>query len=734
MSEQAVIRWLGQRWQDPLAAHLVAPLVALQRSPQEQTLAWLEVLPSEELFPQPKQAWLWVTDEAASLVGLVGSEPSLMVLAELGPQAPVKLRSSTLSRDRIEDAERGRALFFGPLGVGAELRRLVELAQLEPVERLLEAAQDEQARGRWLHANELLASATPRLHERQDQALLARHALQIAQVSVELGLSDKAIGALATLSALRPDDDLLETLPADKSQRANWALLLAIAHEERADHRSAAAAYRVAWELEPQRWRLQLQQARCAALAQDIIQAVDAYRAFIKRYAQEAQPWLNSPTAEPDALSLASLELGQLLEQGSRFHDAAQVYLELLRARPFALEAYKRLFALSAQLHDHPLVSLGLLPQLAILAKLLDPNIARQLDDEDVRWRERDEARCWFGVVDDALSEREHEELLRHPGERERAQIAQRWFGELLVQAESAGELELHCQRLDSARHPELMEKLERLASFLGVMMPRCYLSHGLPGARVLGGATSPLILVGAAHFEQESAWALSLREQVFIVGAQLEHIRAQHVILTSSEFWGAFRAKSLDGAALALSLVPIGGMLGKVTDKMLGPLLKKLAEPGVQTPLIKSLSSYLGQKLEQQVSADGLQSTYEATLGKLIIFGQRGPSQPAETLLKEQLADFARAAMYTADRVGLLACDDLEEATRALLKLSRGGPGALELLMTQGVAGLLAQDQEAQRLEELLGRLSQLYQFAISEDYLRMRARLHPPKSEHTS
>jgi len=53
---------------------------------------------------------------------------------------------------------------------------------------------------------------------------------------------------------------------------------------------------------------------------------------------------------------------------------------------------------------------------------------------------------------------------------------------------------------------------------------------------------------------------------------------------------------------------------------------------------------------------------------------GERSKSkkmQEPESLLKAQIVDFARHAVYTADRTGLQACHNFEAASAAIFKLA---------------------------------------------------------------
>ena len=92
--------------------------------------------------------------------------------------------------------------------------------------------------------------------------------------------------------------------------------------------------------------------------------------------------------------------------------------------------------------------------------------------------------------------------------------------------------------------------------------------------------------------------------------------------------------------------------------------------------------------------------------------------------MLKEQLADFARCAMYTSDRLGLLMCDDLDEAVRAILLLSPRTAAEIATLEREGLEGLLQKKAEDGSLanQELALRFGELFKFALSDAYFALR------------
>ncbi len=163
-------------------------------------------------------------------------------------------------------------------------------------------------------------------------------------------------------------------------------------------------------------------------------------------------------------------------------------------------------------------------------------------------------------------------------------------------------------------------------------------------------------------------------------------------------------------------------GFVGKATDTFAGSIIGHISKT-FDSKTVKGVVAYAEKKLTEEGTAGGVQAAYEATLGRALARGQ-GDDVSEETLLKEQLADFARCAMYTADRVGLLASDSLEDAVLAILKLSARASAEVDTLERHGLGAILSKrDADGEVVYAELGlRVGELLKFALSQEYLDLR------------
>lgn len=741
--EHAALTALTTRWFEAQGELLVSVKAALE--PGEAVLCLLQGAPVQS---DVASAWLLVTTRHAALIET--TQQGQVRHTGFAPQE-IEQQLSAITRDKIFVI--GTHRLSSPRLNKRELRRAVELASMRPVERLISAAREHFEAGLWPETAALLLAASrecDRLEGAPQAALkdAAREdvedearpfssreviALLRARLALARGNESEAVSHLEELTRLRPEDDLVESTRHESKDSFTWWLLLTLAHEGAQDHACAATVYGHLAAHPDGGPSFRLQQARALAESQQLEQAQAAYQAFIdvRLAAEDFQLTsllmqqvedLSEAGADPQVVA-ACMELGALCERQQQWERACATYLTLVCQAPFNTTGYERLFAMEEHLVETPQVR-QLLGQAAALLSLLAPARAQALAQAlGAQLPAPPTPHVLPPVLIASLGQASHDEQIVHEGERATASLAQRWVGDLISDLESTRDIERHCQQVSARHHPELAELIARVANFLDIPTPRCFLSHGFTGIQVMGHQTAPFLLLGAGHLDEDHAQYLSLRRQCFAVAAEIEHIRAGHLVLTSSEFWGSFRASALTGASALLSLVPIGGMLGKLADGVAGGLLGKLGKSWENATFQKAIS-FTHKKISDGGAADGIQTAYDFTLGKAVALGQAQQGKDQESLLKEQLADFARCAMYTADRMGLLLCDSLEDAVAAILLLSpRTAPEVL-LLREVGLESLLQKREAAGGLvhQELAMRLGELFKFALSTEYAQLR------------
>jgi hypothetical protein len=651
--------------------------------------------------PEGATWWFVLTDQRA---GLLAVAPTMTRWQPIS--APLRCERSRLGRD---DFSQGDApLFVGPRLGGAELRGLVELSAHPPFARLALAA--EAHREESPAAALALGEAALRASDPLDLQGQARVWFGLAQIHHAQARPDAARAALEEAARLASREDLLAASQRLGLKEQRWYVLLACAQGNASAHDAAAATWAHIAAQHPKEPIFHLERARALARAERHDGALAAYDDFLRAQPTRAElSLLPSDADDPGLLgsdperAAAWRESGGLCRALERHGDATARFLDLVREAPWSMEAHRLLFRAAEHLPEPP-------PQArraAQILRLTHPAVAEALAQE-LGPLPAPPTPAALPTRYAPLSQQELEEA-SHPQGRDKSAIMQRWLGKMTYTQRDITEIKRHCQRLEEKDWPEHRRALGEVAGLLGMATPTCYISRGATGIEAHRDGADFALLLGAEHLSTDSARHLGLAHFCFAVATQLTHVRAGHLVLTRQEFWTNLANASWEALSVLLNFLP----LGPLTEKATSVLLAK-----VEAKALRALIEAAGKH------APG------AT--RRVLTEVLKPPAPVsrDTLMREHLTSFAHGERYSADRIGLLACDDLEAAVEAIFRLH-----AVEELPTARAHGLAAalarQGADGQpRYRELALRLGEIFKFALSDEYEALRARHLPQRS----
>jgi len=411
-------------------------------------------------------------------------------------------------------------------------------------------------------------------------------------------------------------------------------------------------------------------------------------------------------SADPD-VARAYLDLGVMYATlVPDLEQAGEMLLALLRHAPYQIEAYRRLWHLHQRLlaqSDTPFLSQHLdLTMFLQVYKLLAPQdyaatvgAADGLKDEPARLPEAYRP----------LSDADHAAVI-HPGEQQSWRRMQSWLATLVASGEDTRAIKQYCELVTPQDYPKLSDVIDRLAAFLKIDCPQGFISRGKFGVSVRD-QERPFIFMGSEHLNVNNPHYLAPGELVFVIAAHAEHIKSGHVLMTETELWKSVGAASFDGFLVALHCLPAGSFLSRLTRSFAIEGLKKVYK------MTKSAGFQTLFKFLEKKPADG--------------DDKESGDDPDRDAAMQQITDFARHAVYTADRLGLLACQELESACTAIFKLTSDTAQEVDTLRQEGLLRLLQQqDQQGKYLYfEHARRFSELIKFACSREYHRLAAKV---------
>ena len=435
---------------------------------------------------------------------------------------------------------------------------------------------------------------------------------------------------------------------------------------------------------------------------------------------------------DPDLIR-AFFDVGRMYEEAlHELEQARSAYWTLLRHAPFYPQAYHH----GWRLHQPLLARQGDAaapppdPHLTTLwqaFKILDVSGAaaatqsKPLSSEDAEEHETGFQPSIGRPVDYHPLDETDREVLTHPGEQEYWSRIQQWLTGLVLPEDDDESIADYCEQVSTLNYPQLAQMVTQVAGLLGIAPPRCFISRGKTGVSVKN-REAPFLFIGSEHLNEQHDCYLSETEWLFTLASQMEHIRAGHLLITGTDLWKSLGTASFDGFLVALQCLPAGSFLSRLTHRFATESLKKMYKMTRYTR-VQNVFKFVERLTDPARANAPAEDADEAQAAEK----QADKRPQAESLLKEQIVDFARHAVYTADRVGLLACNDLEAACTAIFKLAGNPYDEVVEIQKQGLLHILKQrDKRGSFLYfEYAKRFHELLKFALSEDYWRLHAKV---------
>ncbi len=405
---------------------------------------------------------------------------------------------------------------------------------------------------------------------------------------------------------------------------------------------------------------------------------------------------------------LAALPMNQAAEVSA--FDGAPV------GRSFHLRLYELLLSLETPQTEpwrhclDQLVALDPLHEMYLAMKAADPATDHRFERLLKLLRcgnlHRDTAAAEAVVTFLPLTEPQCQQQLQHPLVRQGGVLAK--VQQALAKAETPdrGALRNFCERLNQERFPELRQAVRDAALVLGMGGVEVYVSRGDKsiGARGFEGSP-PFLLLGGDHLDRNGDYYLSPAELRFVIAAEMAHIRFRHGRFRPADVWAGAWDKGRGGLDILLSVVP---------------LLKGVS---LLSGFAKAVSGAQAGALGKVLDALGIAET---AVSKWQDMSRREPSNLSGNLSMENetLVTTQRVLQLTADRVGLLLCDDPLAALRGVFLVHSNLRETFRRLEDDGLQGLQHLGEvESAAFADALQRVPALLSFYLSPEYAALRA-----------
>jgi len=604
--------------------------------------------------------------------------------------------------------------------------------------------------------NESYTEAIPFLQASLETEPTIKAYLQLAHTFSRTGTPDKAIDVLQQACHFADPAAIIHEVWGGFADNLVMSLYLAVVCEKSRWWDHGISIYQHLLQKTPDFDLYYLKLGELHNWKHDYAKAIEYYQIFIQQRMHSTLPdgsdfiiWDLSDSkyfaADPDLIK-AFFDLGMIYERELHDpHNAIAHYLSLIRHAPFYIEAYQHFWQVYQQLLDThasipEIASLNISMFLQVYQLLHPRNYAAIVKTQDAAPFLEMSTAFATAAADKTLTyrplrESEHA-LLTHPGELEYWRRIQSWITNLVISDEEEQGIEQYCEHVSQSNYPLLLHIIKQVALFVGITPPRCFISRGKMGVSVKN-KEHPFIFMGSEHLNEENERYFSPQELLFIIAAQVEHIKSDHILITGTELWKSLGSASFDGFLVALQFLPAGSFLGRLTHHFATEGLKrvyKMTKYSTIQKVLKFVERHVTDRQQEEEDLDYEGANEETKSDR----PTSKKTQETEAVLREQLVDFARHAVYTADRIGVLACQDLRAACSAIFKLAGDAYDDLKSVEQEGLLALVKKKDKREKYIyfEYAKRLSELIQFILSETYQQLHINIFagsvpPPQTE---
>ncbi len=275
------------------------------------------------------------------------------------------------------------------------------------------------------------------------------------------------------------------------------------------------------------------------------------------------------------------------------------------------------------------------------------------------------------------------------------------------IQTPDFDTLKLYCERI-TRNDSEVVSAVDAAATLLSLGHVDVYISRGHDdvGCRAFKNqpnkGQSAFLLLGGQHVDTESRYFMNPTQLRFVVASELAHVRFEHTRVAPKDVLSGVWDKGKQGLDIALSVLPILKGIGLASR--IGMVTTKLSLP------------QLGRAM---TAARALTRAVDKAQGKTD--DQRSDISTAN----EELILAHRLMQLSADRAGLLCCQDFRAAVAALVISRSDYVRAATELPTLGALKAIKKQRHGhgEAYDDLLTRLGELTSFYISDNYELLRA-----------
>ncbi len=311
------------------------------------------------------------------------------------------------------------------------------------------------------------------------------------------------------------------------------------------------------------------------------------------------------------------------------------------------------------------------------------------------------------------LSKKAIEKYLQHPATRKGGafESLQNWLAQVKVPDYSA--IKSFADALTAQNHPEVLQAITDIRFALNVGTVECFIARGEKGVGISSfEGDTPFLIIGSEHLNKESHHYMRLPELRFAIGVEFAHLYFKHSRITSNDVWQGAKDKGVFILDTLISILPGVGILGGA--------LKHFPKFSALAKVLQSATRFTTFAATSKEALDVAAKTVNIYKGK-------AGTKDTQNEEQQQFLATSRIMQLSADRAGLLFCDDLKAAVRSMFLVSRYYINELPTAERYGLIELLTKQNEdgTYKYQELAIRLAAMFSFYLSDEYHKLRKEL---------
>ncbi|MBN2892057.1 MAG: hypothetical protein JXL97_09335 [Bacteroidales bacterium] len=278
-----------------------------------------------------------------------------------------------------------------------------------------------------------------------------------------------------------------------------------------------------------------------------------------------------------------------------------------------------------------------------------------------------------------------------------------------------------YADRFSPTKHEQVADIIADLLHFFNFENLEVFIAHGEYSVSIRAyEAETPFLLIGNDHLNPDSPFYLTYNELRFVLASELAFLYFKFSRITSSDIWRGTMDKGNFVLETVISLIPFAGSM------------TSLAKNATK---IRALSTFL-EKNEQisklLVKSQQLATVSEKSTGILHVASQmmqamNSATPKGDSAKKDELVAISRMMQITADRIGLIICNDPVSAVRSVFLSSKNLVENLTYAQKYGLNSFLLKknDQGNYYNQNFAVRFASMFSFWLSDDFENIRKKI---------